>query len=332
MLIDLTYYSLFTHHCVQILIEFNNEFETLYYQRKAHRLDWVCHSVHAVSHLAPDTLVTGPGPYKNQWPLERMIGVYANLLQCAINSAQIKTARAIIHALSCNPWDQLPRGAMNIGSGYILLRAKNDLHDILPCESAAIEAATDSRPGAVTRWARVQLPNGQIARSRWKEALKPVEKLRTSCNVQVFSVFLVFLPQHLISHHGLQIRNTDDSISYAEVLYFFQLNVNSAERTYAMGCMYGAADGDLPRISHGAFYLVTKPADITCTVVRNVCQLLSVVAIAPHCIQRYTLSRKLRRYGDRSVEAWTYEERWFLVEKPGLKIAGVWEDNTDDDP
>ena len=37
----------------------------------------------------------------------------------------------------------------------------------------------------VTRWARLKLPNGQVARSRWKESLKPLGKLRTACNVKV---------------------------------------------------------------------------------------------------------------------------------------------------
>ena len=37
----------------------------------------------------------------------------------------------------------------------------------------------------VTRWARLRLPNGQVARSRWKESLKPLQKLRTARNVKV---------------------------------------------------------------------------------------------------------------------------------------------------
>ncbi|KAJ6540106.1 hypothetical protein B0H10DRAFT_2138558, partial [Mycena sp. CBHHK59/15] len=37
----------------------------------------------------------------------------------------------------------------------------------------------------VTRRSRVRLPNGQVARSRWKETKKPLEKLRSSRNVKV---------------------------------------------------------------------------------------------------------------------------------------------------
>lgn len=37
----------------------------------------------------------------------------------------------------------------------------------------------------VVRWARLSLPNGQIARSLWKESRRPLNKLRTSRNVKV---------------------------------------------------------------------------------------------------------------------------------------------------
>jgi hypothetical protein len=37
----------------------------------------------------------------------------------------------------------------------------------------------------VTRWSRIRLPNGQVARSAWKEKLKPIEKLRCARAVKV---------------------------------------------------------------------------------------------------------------------------------------------------
>ena len=43
----------------------------------------------------------------------------------------------------------------------------------------------------VTRWARLRLPNGQVARSHWKECLKPLGKVRTARNVKViYSIML----------------------------------------------------------------------------------------------------------------------------------------------
>lgn len=37
----------------------------------------------------------------------------------------------------------------------------------------------------VTRWAWLRLPNGQVARSHWKESLKPLGKVKMACNVKV---------------------------------------------------------------------------------------------------------------------------------------------------
>jgi hypothetical protein len=37
---------------------------------------------------------------------------------------------------------------------------------------------------AVRRWARLRLPNGQVARSMWKESLKPLTKIRIARNVK----------------------------------------------------------------------------------------------------------------------------------------------------
>jgi hypothetical protein len=62
------------------------------------------------------------------------------------------------------------------------------------CEAAAfrdymreIEGHTvsDDWCPSVSRWARLRLPNGQIARSAWKEMLKPLEKLRKARVVKV---------------------------------------------------------------------------------------------------------------------------------------------------
>lgn len=39
----------------------------------------------------------------------------------------------------------------------------------------------------IARWARLHLPNGQVARSRWKETRKPLTKVRTARNVKVRS-------------------------------------------------------------------------------------------------------------------------------------------------
>jgi len=88
----------------------------------------------------------------------------------------------------------LPRGARDIGNGYTLLRAKEDTaRPVRQCEVAAFRAylgekgqsMPDNWCPCVRRWARLRLPNGQTARSGWKEDLKPLEKVRMARNVKV---------------------------------------------------------------------------------------------------------------------------------------------------
>jgi hypothetical protein len=84
---------------------------------------------------------------------------------------------------------------MDIGAGFILLRAKDRvlraMHD---CERQSFAdylkdthtlQVPDGWCPAVARWARLRLPNGQVARSAWKEKLKPLEKVRIARNVKV---------------------------------------------------------------------------------------------------------------------------------------------------
>ncbi len=80
----------------------------------------------------------------------------------------------------------LPRGGIDLGNGFALLRAQ-DRYDraMRLCEAQALAAYVQTLGGTVTpsycpkiaRWARLRLPNGQIARSRWKETLKPLNKV-----------------------------------------------------------------------------------------------------------------------------------------------------------
>ena len=89
----------------------------------------------------------------------------------------------------------VPRGGQDLGDGYILLRAKDRvLTAMRDCEiqgfasylkdTHAIQVAENWSPG-VCKWARVRLPNGQVARSSWKEKLKLLTKVRTARNIKV---------------------------------------------------------------------------------------------------------------------------------------------------
>ena len=192
------------YHAHQLLVQFVEEFELLYYQRRADRIHFCRPSVHALLHIAPEIVRLGPGVYYTQWTIERTIGnlgeeikqpskPYANLSQRGVRRSQVNALKAMIPDLEQDA-DRLPRGAVDVGNGYMLLRARDQTARKLPEEeemavrtyfqSVVGDLGIDLHP-QVTRWARLRLPNGQIARSAWKECLKPIEQVRMARQVAV---------------------------------------------------------------------------------------------------------------------------------------------------
>jgi hypothetical protein len=91
--------------------------------------------------------------------------------------------------------NKLPRGAIDLGNEYVLLRAMEQTYYQLSdgylialrnflsqSYNVVLEVGV---PVAVRRWARLHLPTGQVARSYWKESLKPLGKVRAARNVKV---------------------------------------------------------------------------------------------------------------------------------------------------
>jgi hypothetical protein len=98
------------------------------------------------------------------------------------------------------PEDAMPRGSLDLGDGYALLRAREGTARIVDgVPGATIQAyfaskGEDLEIVSVQRWARLALPSGQIARSAWKE--ETMERLRMSRNVKVLFIFLVLFFIH----------------------------------------------------------------------------------------------------------------------------------------
>ena len=200
------------------LLEFVNNFELLYYQRRPERLHFVRQSIHALTHLAPEAVRLGPPICSSQWTMERTIGnlveeirqpsnPYANLSQRGLQRCQVNTLKSMFPSLE-EEKSKIPRGALDLGKGYVLLRARDCyLYNLSDHELAAVRRADLQLENpiedylAVHRWARLRLPNGQIARSAWKENLKPLTKVRMSRNVKVCIYFL---------HYPHTITNTRD--------------------------------------------------------------------------------------------------------------------------
>lgn len=200
-------------HCK--LIAFIAEFEALYVRRMPERVHFVRQSVHILGHLIPEVFRVGPGICSSQWTMERCIGnlteeirqhstFYANLSERGLERCMVNALRAVApQAIPLTEREsRLPRGAREVGSGYVFLRARSRRFTPSVAERSALcrylvqmhcEIPPDwERKLKLVKWARLRLPNGQIARSAWKESLKPLHKLRISRNVKV--VFLLTLP------------------------------------------------------------------------------------------------------------------------------------------
>ena len=147
----------------------------------------------------------GPLTIHSQWCCERTIGnlteeirqesnIYANLMQRGVLRAQVNALKSMVPDFSPE-LQQLPRGAIDLLDGFVLLRpadsnniqvngaTKDVIFQFLRQHGAIDEVGGGSL--SLRRWGRLALPNGQIVRSRWKEVLKPLSRLRMARVVQV---------------------------------------------------------------------------------------------------------------------------------------------------
>ena len=169
------------------------------------RLHFVRQSIHQCFHLAWEVTRVGPPIISSQWTMERTIGnltqelrqpsnPFANLSQRALLRCQINALKNIIPDLE-EP-ASLPRNAIDLSDGYILLRRRDmTARPLLPIEELALISHLRALPEysdivlhspiRVVRWGRLCLPTGQIARSLWVEQSKGLQKLRMARNVKV---------------------------------------------------------------------------------------------------------------------------------------------------
>ena len=187
-----------------MLNEWVKEFEEKYYNRQISRLHLVRPCVHAVVHAARETVRCGPLNLVAQWVLENAIGnlgrevhqhsnPFSNLSQRGLLRAQMNALKAIYPQFDHSA--SLPRGAQDLGSGYTLLYARDrNVLDISDEQEKRIFTAFLLACGkpqqklSLIRWARLRLPNGQIARCAWKELQN--KNTRNSRNIKVSLVLL----------------------------------------------------------------------------------------------------------------------------------------------
>ncbi|KAG1844003.1 hypothetical protein C8R48DRAFT_780461 [Suillus tomentosus] len=238
---------------------------------------------------------------------------FSNLTFLAIHRCQINALKVMIPDLE-PPDNPLPNHSVNLGGGYVLLRAR-DRYNYHPSEAElqVIGEFLDAPVPKFKRWARLRLPNGQVARCAWKETLKPAEKVRMARNIKV---------------------TINDRNEIAQVLYYAQLaikaddindNENDGELEYhddeiyrfvtvAIVSVYSRPDPELLQKSMQTVWSCKYHGDEALQLV-SAKSIQSVVAMIPHRPK---------------LQSGVVEDRFFLLEKPGLGLVTVDEEVKDE--
>ncbi|TFK49607.1 hypothetical protein OE88DRAFT_1736611 [Heliocybe sulcata] len=248
------------------LVSWEDEYEHIYYQRKDSRIPLVRPSAHTITHLPQLVIEYSPGVCHSQCSTENAIGFlgrlvcqpsnpFANLTQVTLRHVHMSALQAMVPDLIPDE-TALPRSAVDLGDGYVLLRAWDRYaRHIQGSEARAIREYLSCYEDRVRpyihihRWSKVRLPNGHIARSAWKELEHSNDNARVSRMVKVQNNNKVFI---------------------AEVLYFIKLDE--------------ALDNCPPYLSHGTLSscLPGEPDDVLAIDIKSI---LSVVAMVPHHIK-----------------------------------------------
>nr|GAT53133.1 predicted protein [Mycena chlorophos] len=264
-----------------LLCDFVEEFEQTYYARMATRLHFVRQSIHQLLHIALEILRVGPGACSAQWATETLIGnlgremrqhsnPYANLTVCAARRTQVNALKALVPAL--DPIDTpLPRRAVELRNRYVLLGARDDHpQHILDAPGQILREFVEEMTGqdfpdewapSLCRYARLRLPNGQIARSAWREKLKPLHKVRMARNAHYYDA-------------------DSDHDAYAEVQFFFKFTYDDVEKGYTLISKYSAPDAELLDASSKAVWVCRYTGSASLEVI-EVTAIRSVVAMVP---------------------------------------------------
>ncbi|KAG1823285.1 hypothetical protein EV424DRAFT_1321265 [Suillus variegatus] len=111
----------------------------------------------------------------------------------------------------------------------------------------------------VTRWARLRLPNGQIARSSWKEN-NMTRMPRMARNVKL---------------------SLNERAHFGEVQFYFQIHINDTIKTLALVSLYSPPNYQLLEESYHTLYSCTYQGNEALKLV-DVSTIQSVIAMVPH--------------------------------------------------
>ena len=113
---------------------------------------------------------------------------FANLCQIAVRRSQANALKSMCPELDRAETLSLPRNAQDVGRGFIFLTPREKFPSKTTGE---IAHALHSSVGVdtVCKWGRIQLPNGQVARSIFCERKQTSPNIRITRNIKVFILF-----------------------------------------------------------------------------------------------------------------------------------------------
>nr|GAT49564.1 predicted protein [Mycena chlorophos] len=253
-------------------------------------------------HLAFEAIRRGPQGYYAQWTMERMIGLlgaeicqpsnpYANLSIRALLLAQVNALYAMAPHLDrkSRKAETLPRYAVDCGAGYVLLR-RRDRRPITvqnKVYARAMRKQLDLPRGAIElkRWARVRLPNGQIARSVFAEEHISRRNIRVARMVKV----------EWEDDEGQTVTKI------VEIDYYFQAKGTA----FGVGNMWSDPDPELLRDSYGTVWSSSGSGGV---LVFEIHYIKAVVAMVPWLVNGREESFLVEKPGLDIVTLSGYEE------------------------
>jgi hypothetical protein len=177
-------------------VQFVEEYETLYYQRRVDRLHFCRPSLHTLLHCAHEATRVGPGAFNSQFTMERSIGdlvkdirqhsnPLANLCEIALRQSQLNALKTIHPVFDYDKSSEIPKYARDLHNGYYLLRPR-DRSPFTVTNVHQVDIIQDElHTNKIIRWGRIRLPTGQIARSLMSESRRRSVQKRNSRNVKV---------------------------------------------------------------------------------------------------------------------------------------------------
>ncbi|KAL0569481.1 hypothetical protein V5O48_012478, partial [Marasmius crinis-equi] len=255
------------------LMEFVVLFEHYYYHRRMDCLHFVRPCIHALLHIIDELLRVGSLTEVSQWTTERTIANYERRIRLHSDPSgnlRVEIAeQAIANAFyAMFPSLKPPKPTTNaslsldIGSGYVSKHPRDLQYLMNEDDAAAFKMFCDAygwdfKAGKpIHRFTRLQLPNKQVARSRWREKGREDEDVRSARNVKL---------------------SFGDETRFAEVLYYFIITKRNVRYTLAAVNMYSPPDARILQDSHNVLRVCTEGNQITIIEVKWISEVVAMI-------------------------------------------------------